>query len=95
MDPFFFLRIINLLNRSFIVEIIVQSHRTTMENECQRNFKTGALIGPNRSQGDLMGDSRLKAAPESSAAELVGLMLCIDTDWFTIHVSTFPQSATN
>lgn len=60
---------------------MVQSHRTTMENECQRNLKTGALPGPDRSQGDLMSDSRLKTAFEYSAAKFVDLiMLCIDMD---------------
>lgn len=55
------------------------THRKTMVHECQRNLKTGALIKPNRSQGDLVIDSRLKTALDYSAAEFVDLiMLCID-----------------
>ena len=55
------------------------TQRKTMVHECQRNLKTGALIKPNRSQGDLVVDSRLKTALDYSAAEVVDLiMLCID-----------------
>lgn len=53
-----------------------------MGSECQRNPKTGALIGPNWSQGDLVSDSRLKTALEYPAAEFMDLcMFHIDMTW--------------
>lgn len=53
---------------------IVQSHRKTMDNECQRNLKTGALIGPCRSQ-EILDSRQLWGTQQQNSWTL------FDMDW--------------